>query len=334
MANILPRGIILNTGQEKVSQQGDALVSTDGNLISAFTGVPGFTGFFGFTGLQSPLSGITGFNVTGDTGLTGETGIASTQGSTGFQGVSGLAGYTGGDSVGETGIRGFTGIPGATGITGDYGSYGLQGVTGLIGATGISITGFIGITGLGIAGFTGVSGSTGSLGDTGLLGITGSGIYGETGIRGVTGTIGITGITDINSIFNDTQTSGFTMIYPLSIGFLGVNNQSLAFKATLTTATDGSPTSITLQFGGVTIFTDTFASAGGAYGFIEGLILRESVSAQRTVVSAIYSNNTCMASRAVTSANLAAVQEIIVSVSSGGIGHQVNNIIVSKLFQP
>jgi len=334
MANILPKGIILSSGQEKVSQQGDALVSTDGALISAFTGVPGSTGFYGFTGLQNPLSGITGSSVTGDTGITGETGISGAQGSTGFQGVSGLVGYTGNSLTGETGLLGFTGISGATGITGDYGSYGLQGITGLIGASGVSVAGFIGVTGPGAAGFTGVAGATGSAGSTGLLGITGFGIYGETGLRGITGIIGITGITDINSIFNDTQTSGYTMIYPLSIGFLGVNNQSLAFKTTLLTATDGSPTSITLQFGGVTIFTDTFSSTAGTYGFIEGLILRESVSAQRTVVSAVYANNTCMAARAVTSANLAAVQEIIVSVSSGGSGHQVNNIIVSKIFQP
>lgn len=334
MANLIPGGIIFSTGQDKICQQGDALVATDGNPIQALTGVPGFTGIYGITGIQNPLVGLTGFGFRGQTGIQGETGIDGDVGTTGIQGLVGPAGLTGLSLIGETGIQGTTGPQGTTGIIGNDGSIGLQGVTGVIGLTGVFATGFRGITGVAVQGATGVQGVTGLTGVTGSLGLTGLGLLGETGVQGNTGISGITGINDINSIFNDTQLSGFTMIYPLDANFLGTNSQALEFKTTLTTATDGSPTNIIVQFGGTTVFTDSVEQNGGAFGYLEGIILRQAASTQYICVSIVYSNGRCQVSRAVTSANLAVVQEVIVTVSSSGAGQLINNIIVTKVFQP
>jgi hypothetical protein len=335
MPNLIPRGIIFTTGQDKVITQGDELVDTSGAGITGFTGVRGFTGFFGFTGLQNPLSGITGVAVTGRTGISGETGIAGNQGVTGFQGVTGIIGVTGLSLKGETGILGTTGAQGPTGIIGDDGVVGTQGITGLKGNTGISATGFLGITGLTLPGFTGIAGGTGILANTGLQGITGAGLLGETGIQGRTGIQGITGINDINSIFTTNQASGVTLSYPLDGDFLSIDNQQLDCKATLLSATDGSPTTITIQFGGVTIFNDVFQGPSGAYGFIEGSLIRQSAANQRIVISGIYSSSDAsQVVKSVTTANLALDQQIIISVSSNGTGQQINNLIVSKVFQP
>ena len=125
--------------------------------------------------------------------------------------------------AGETGMQGQTGIRGLMGLQGSKGATGLQGATGAGGGVGTQgTTGLMGITGIfGITGLTGVTGLSGSQGTTGLVGNTGSqgiqgitGLIGSTGISGPVGQTGITGQTGVyvsDLIFENNQSSNYTL---------------------------------------------------------------------------------------------------------------------------
>jgi hypothetical protein len=333
MANLNPYGISFDLGDSHSAQDGDGLVDNTGGTISGFTGVIGITGLQGITGTIG-IQGITGMALLGATGIDGIEGLTGPMGQTGIRGHTGPIGVTGLIFTGDTGITGSTGILGVTGVAGSLGVPGLQGDTGLTAqnATGIrGVTGLSGSTGTnGLSGVTGIIGFTGITGDTGLQGITGFGLLGDTGLSGFTGVAGATGISDLLVLNLQRQLIGATLLYAAPANTLATNGQYLEFYATAQAATDGSPTTINVTFGGTSIFSDTLNTTN-TYAFLQGAVLRLGATSQECIVAAVYSSGDSHTQRTATAVTLASIQNFVTNVSNQAGGAVVLNQEVRKL---
>jgi len=331
MADLIPHGSDFQSGQFKHLAPGDYLVDTTGAVISGWTGIQGITGTIGITGLLG-IQGLTGISIFGATGVRGITGLIGLTGVQGLTGLIGSVGITGQVVIGSTGTIGQTGIQGVTGLTGNPGSQGLQGVSGLMGTTGIIGTTGLNPTGLAPIGTTGIQGVTGIQGSTGI-GATGVGLQGVTGLRGTTGIQGITGINDYVILSTQHGITGNTLIYTIESGALESDNQQIDFSGFGVSATNGTPTTVNVTFGGTVVFTDSISASGGKGVAIEGTILRLSVASQQIIVAAVYEDGDSHVQRSTTTANLAADQELIFVLLSGGVGQTTLNLVVKKILE-
>jgi hypothetical protein len=335
MVNISPYGIGFNSGDNHSAQEGDGLVNNAGGTISGFTGVDGITGLIGITGAIG-IQGTSGIALFGATGIEGSQGITGIDGVTGFRGTTGLVGSTGLLNIGETGIQGATGILGLTGVLGSLGVMGLQGGTGLaaLNATGIQgRTGIAGITGVaGLVGETGISGLTGLLGTTGLQGITGFGLLGITGLIGTTGIAGLTGIAHLTVLNLQRQLIGSTLLYVVPASTL-TKAQYLEFFSTVQAASDGSPTTFNVVFGGTNIFSDTLNSSNTT-GLVQGIVLRLGLTTQECVVAAVYSNGDSQTQRTLTSLTLSSPQDFVTNSTNQNGGAVVLNQLIRRVGDP
>jgi len=335
MVNINPWGTNVSSGDSRFGRRvnlgpADNLTAgaTGNILILTSTGALGVSGLTGTTGLQAN-QGVTGAALQGQTGIHGITGF-SPVGVTGLQGDTGLIGHTGISQQGATGIWGVEGITGSA-FDGPTGVGGLTGIAGLVGATGLpGDTGIQGLTGAQALGATGLAGPTGLLGATGSIGTTGISASGVTGLGGATGvTVGVTGLFSYQNL-DVQQGSGVTGLYPMPGNTLGVNNQQLEFYAWGSTAS-GVATTIDVVFGAFTIFSQTVNVTGGAVFFLRGWIIRVSSTVQQAVLECIFNQDTvCTVQRFPATVDLTIAQNLVVFVSSAGVGHAVNAFVVNR----
>jgi hypothetical protein len=328
VTQLIAIGVDLATGQSQVFEPGDVVVRADGLAYSAATGIQGWTGVQGVAGLPG-AQGATG--LFGNTGLRGLTGVT-------------VDGITGISIIGVTGLRGDTGVLGITGLspTGILGIQGIQ-ITGITGIQGI--TGIIGSTGSSPSGATGLQGMAPAAGSTGVQGLTGASSFGfnlsgatginigGTGLQGSTGLVGPVGIISVTTLNVQNSLSSTTASYILPANTLNVNSQQLEFITWGQSAADNTSTTLTITFGGSSIFSSTFSGTAGLDFYLRGLIIRLTGSTQENLVSLIGRDGIMDAERSSTSVSLAADQTLQLSLTGAGVGYQFNALIVRKVSQ-
>jgi hypothetical protein len=334
MSNINPVGVFGFGGDE------GQFTPITGNNIPVNTalqnlqlaGAQGFTGLIGITGTLG-IIGNTGSSLVGNTGLVGDQGITGAIGVTGLVGATGILGSTG-FAFNATGLQGITGIQGATGIAGLTGVRGFTGTAGLQGETGIvGNAGVIGLTGFSFSGVTGLPGETGIAGVTGIRGITGPSFFGTTGVQGITGLIGATGFQGTLSL-EGRVAAGNSISFVVTANTITTTGQQIEFYASGTTAEAGVATTVSITFGGVTIFSDTRTGFAAERFTLEGLIIKQSGSNQEIGIKALYDGARGNAARTATTLSMASNQTLTVSVSSVGGGESIYTLIVRRVGAP
>lgn len=333
MVNFNPGGVFAfgnNAGQHTAITGNNIPVDTALNPLQ-FAGVQGATGLQGITGLVG-IQGITGVAVQGLTGIQGIQGITGIMGQTGLIGTTGSQGITG-SIFNVTGLQGITGLQGTTGVAGVTGIRGMTGIPGLQGATGIQgVTGFS-PTGISFFGATGIQGTTGILGATGTQGITGSSFLGTTGIQGVTGIIGATGLQGTLTLEGLVQ-STTTASYIVAANTITATGQQIEFLASGITAINGAATTLTISFGGTTIFTDLKTDSTAKLFTVEGLIIKQSGNNQEIGIKVLYNLDIGNANRTATTLNMASNQTLTITLTSAGSGHTIYTLVVRRISAP
>lgn len=325
MVNINPTGEArggVYPGQQINLGANDIPVDTSLNEVR-FQPPQGSTGVIGFTGLENATQGVTGISAFGATGIQGVTGFPGFTGLIGIRGNSGLFGIIGAGR-GVTGLTGPTGIQGITGIS--PGDTGIRGLTGIIfqGDTGlIGITGAIGITGISI-GSTGVQGQTGIIGPTGTMGTTGAFGFGITGLVGGTGLFGPTGVSGSSVVATSTD-AGLAIVLSIPASTLAINSQQLDFIGSGLTADDAFSTTVTISYGGQNIINFNTGSIADTFT-IAGTILRLTGTTQEAFASVTFDSGIIVNARAALTVTLASPQNLTLTVSSSGEGHEVTQL--------
>lgn len=332
MVNLSPLGVFgfgNNQGQYVILAGNNVPVNTALENLQ-LGGIQGFTGVMGITGLLG-IAGNTGVSFIGVTGLQGIQGLTGGIGATGFDGTTGSLGVTG-VIFNVTGLNGTTGLQGNTGVSGVTGFRGLTGILGLTGETGAQGATGSGATGISFFGVTGLTGETGILGATGSQGVTGFSFTGATGIQGGTGILGATGFQGTRSLEGLVQ-AGNSASFIVPANTITTDGQQIEFYASGSTADDGAPTTITVSFGGTTIFTDVRTGVFEVFT-IEGLIIKQAGSNQEIGIKALYNGSRGNAARAATTLSMASDQTLTVSTSSGTGGNTVYTLIVRRVSAP
>jgi len=319
------RGVDFNDGRSRRQGTSDTLVSEEGFGIFG-TGIQGLTGLIGTTGLNIGAQGGTGISATGIQGFTGFIGIVGSTGIVGGIGQTGIRGPTGSGTIpGVPGLNGFTGLEGATGIIGTTGIEGITGPRGITGLTLQGLTGFQGLTGVGLQGFTGLQGATGLTGATGIQGATGISIQGATGISGQT-ISGATGLIQFRFVDYQQQTSGATILATIPSNTLQ-NNDALEWSAWGVTA--GATTLLRIEWGGQLLVSQFFQQIDNPIA-INGWITRTGNNSQQTTTKAL-GVSLAMTNSIGASVDTTVSNTLILSLTSGGVGHNLYAIVATKL---